>query len=160
EGSSLHGNLREAQIAPARTEYADHMMRRREFSALLLSSICARSLRATGFQQAALDKITADVKKGAYPNTHALLVEHDGRMVYEQYFTGKDERWGDSLGTVTFNQDSLHDLRSCSKSVTSAILGIALGADYVKAIERPIGSFFPNLKLRPELDAVKLKHVL
>jgi len=136
------------------------MMRRREFSALLLSSLCARGLRAARFQQAALEKITADIKHGAYPNTHALLIEHDGRLVYEQYFTGTDERWGDSLGTVTFKQDSLHDLRSCSKSVTSAILGIALGADYAKALERPIGSYFPNLKLRPELDSVKLKHIL
>jgi CubicO group peptidase (beta-lactamase class C family) len=136
------------------------MMRRREFSAFLLSSLCARGLRAADFQPAALENITADIKRGAYPNTHALLIEHDGRLVYEQYFSGRDERWGDSLGVRTFNQDSQHDLRSCSKSVTSAILGIALGADYAKALERPIGSYFPNLKLRPELDAVKLKHVL
>jgi CubicO group peptidase (beta-lactamase class C family) len=136
------------------------MMHRREFSALLLSSFWTQGLRAAGFQQAALAKITADIKRGAYPNTHALLIEQDGKMVYEQYFTGKDERLGDSLGTVAFNQDSLHDLRSCSKSVTSAILGIALGADYAKALEHPIPSFFPNLKLRPELNALKLKHVL
>ena len=136
------------------------MMRRREFSALLLSSFCARGQRAAGFQPLALKKLTGDIVRGSYPNTHALLIEHDGQLVYEQYFSGQDERWGDSLGTVTFKQDSVHDLRSCSKSVTSAILGIALGADYAKALERPIGYYFPNLKLRPELDAVKLKHVL
>ena len=136
------------------------MIRRREFSALLLSSVCTRVLRAAGFDPAALEKITADVNRGAYPNTHALLIEHDGRLVYEQYFSGTDERWGESLGVRTFDQDSLHDLRSCSKSVTSAILGIALGANYAKALERPIGSYFPHLKPRPELDAVKLKHVV
>jgi CubicO group peptidase (beta-lactamase class C family) len=136
------------------------MMRRREFSVILLSSLCARGLRAAGFQPAALKKLTGDIIHGAYPNTHALLIEHDGQLVYEQYFTGKDERWGDSLGVRTLDRDSLHDLRSCSKSVTSAILGIALGADYARALERPIGSYFPNLKLRPELDALKLKHVL
>src|SRR5690348_16158171 len=104
---------------PFPTGYPGPMMRRREFSALLLSSICTRNLPAAGFQQAALEKITADIKRGAYPNTHALLIEHDGRLVYEQYFSGPDERWGDSLGVRTFNKDSLHDLRSCSKSVTS-----------------------------------------
>ena len=87
-------------------------------------------------------------------------MEQDGRLVYEQYFSGSDERWGQPLGNITFNQDSIHDLRSCSKSVTAAILGIALGADFEKALQRPIGSFFPQLKLSSELDAVKLKHVL
>jgi CubicO group peptidase (beta-lactamase class C family) len=44
--------------------------------------------------------------------------------------------------------------------VTSALLGIALSTDFDTALARPIGSFFPQLKLRPVLDAVTLEHVL
>jgi CubicO group peptidase (beta-lactamase class C family) len=154
------------------------MLRRRDLAALLLPAVFAGRLRGqrpapehsndwavrnpaeAGFSQSALDKLTAAIKGGAYPNTHAVLIEHDGALVYEQYFSGMDERWGHPLGKRVFNADSLHDLRSASKSVTSALLGIALGADFDKALMRPIGSFFPQYKLRPELDAVTLHHVL
>ena len=80
--------------------------------------------------------------------------------MYEQYFAGSDERWGQPLGRRVFDRDSLHDLRSVSKSVTSALLGIALSTDFDTALGRPIGSFFPQLKLRPVLGAVTLEHVL
>lgn len=154
------------------------MLRRRDFATLLLPAICAcrqqarcaapddgndweiRNPKDAGFQQAALEKLTAALKSGAFPNTHAVLIEHDGGLVYEQYFAGPDQRWGQPLGERVFDAASLHDLRSASKSVTSAILGIALATDFDKALARPIGSFFPNLKLRPELDAVTLHHVL
>ena len=49
---------------------------------------------------------------------------------------------------------------SVSQSVTSALLGIALANDFATVLARPIGSFFSHLKLRPELDAVTLEHVL
>ncbi|MBI1789506.1 MAG: hypothetical protein HYR60_18375 [Acidobacteria bacterium] len=42
-----------------------------------------------------MQKLTAELKTGVFPNTHAVLVEHDGRLVYEQYFAGRDERWGE-----------------------------------------------------------------
>lgn len=154
------------------------MLRRRDFLTLLLPAICAVRLQAqltgpgrgndwevghpkdAGFQPTALEKLTAALKGGTFPNTHAVLIEHDGRLVYEQYFAGTDERWLQPLGKRVFDVDSLHDLRSASKSVTSAVLGIALDTNFDKALVRPIGSFFPHLKLRPELDAVTLHHVL
>src|SRR5205809_6848350 len=125
------------------------MLRRRDFATLLLPGICTGRLGAqsnpsdAGFRPEALEKLTADIKAGAFPNTHAVLVEHNGRLVYEQYFAGTDERWGQPLGKRALDAESLHDLRSASKSVTSAILGIALGSDFDKALARPIGSFFP-----------------
>jgi CubicO group peptidase (beta-lactamase class C family) len=154
------------------------MLRRRDFATLLLPAVfacrrpgrCAgpegrddwqiRNPRDAGFQQTALDKVTAAVKSGAFPNTHAVLIEHDGSLVYEQYFAGTDERWGQPLGRRAFDAASLHDLRSASKSVTSAVLGIALATDFDKALARPIASFFSHRKLRPELNAVTLHHVL
>jgi len=130
------------------------MLRRRDLPAVLLPVLSA-CRRQAGFGQ-----ITFDIRHGAYPNTHAVLVERENQLIYEHYFTGPDERWGQSLGTRVFDANSLHDLRSCSKSVTAALLGIALASDFDKAVERPIGSFFPKRKLRPELDAVTLHHVL
>ena len=152
------------------------MLRRRDFLTLLLSAGCDHLLaehpdpycngwpagkpKDAGFSPTALEKLTSALEEGDYPNTHAVLIEYDGQLVYEKYFAGTDERWGRFLGERKFDADSLHDLRSATKSVTSALLGIALSTDFDAALARPIGSFFPHLKLRPELDAVILEHVL
>jgi CubicO group peptidase (beta-lactamase class C family) len=90
------------------------------------------------------------------------LVEKAGRLVYEAYFEGEDERLGEPLGNVVFNHQTLHDLRSVSKSVTSALLGIALGGDYEAALATPLPAYFPDLKHRfgPDLGQVTLQHAL
>jgi CubicO group peptidase (beta-lactamase class C family) len=154
------------------------MLRRRDFLTLLLPLIAVGCKRVpetaseasggwetarpeeAGFQPDALEKLTANIKAGMFPNTHAVLIERDGRLIYEQYFAGSDERWGSPLGHRIFNAAALHDLRSASKSVTSALVGIALAKDFDKALARPIRSFFPSRQLRPELDALTLQHVL
>ena len=103
-----------------------------------------------GFDPAALEKLTEDLQAGVYPNTHAVLIEQGGRLAYEIYLSGRDERWGNSLGEVAFDSDDLHDLRSVSKSVTSLLLGIALAqeedpTDYAAALARPLVDYFPDL---------------
>jgi len=113
-----------------------------------------------GFDAAALATLAADVEAGEFPNTHALLVEHDGALVYERYFNGTDERWGESLGEITFGPDDLHDLRSISKSVTAALLGIALADNFEAALRRPVADFFPALDVADDKRAITLHHVL
>ena len=46
---------------------------------------------AAGFDPAALEALAEDVTRGVYGNVHAVLVEHDGRLVFERYFEGADE---------------------------------------------------------------------
>jgi len=118
------------------------------------------SLRSAGFGEGALSQLTQEIKAGKFPNTHAVLIEHDGYLVYEQYFDGTDERWGQPLGHRHFDCDSLHDLRSVSKSVTSLVLGIVLGGKYASALETPLPFFFPNLTMAPEFRAIRLHHAL
>lgn len=119
-----------------------------------------------GFREGALSRLASEIEAGAYPNTHALLVEHDGRLVFESYFEGTDERWGTPLGRRSIGRDSLHDLRSVSKSVTSAVLGIALersagagAVDFEAAVSRPLSQYLSDLELEHASD-VTLEHVL
>ena len=117
---------------------------------------------AANLDPAVLNQLTREIQSGSIGNVHAVLVEHDGRLVYERYFSGPDERWGSSIGIVKFDRDSLHDLRSITKSVTSALLGIALGAKHREALDRPITSYFPHLKNQfgTGVQHITLKHVL
>jgi CubicO group peptidase (beta-lactamase class C family) len=113
-----------------------------------------------GFQNAALDQLASDIETGMFPNTHALLIEHDGALVFERYFSGSDERWGELIPARVIGPDSLHDLRSVSKSVTSLLLGIALDRDFGEAVARPLAAYLPDLALEPDARAITLHQVL
>ncbi|MET1414048.1 serine hydrolase [Roseibium sp. HPY-6] len=90
-------------------------------------------------------------------NIHAVLVEHKGRLVFEHYWPGEDGEYG----YVEHGPETLHDIRSVTKSVTSLLLGVALDGSAESTLSRPIGSFFPEARnLAGELKAVTLHHVL
>ena len=112
------------------------------------------------FSQDSLDVLEADLLANKYTNTHALLIWHDGKRVYENYFTGTDSRWGDDLGKRPMGPDSLHDLRSVSKSITSLLLGIALADSLQEKVERSMISYFPGYNLEEEKSAITLHHML
>ena len=113
-----------------------------------------------GIDAAALERLAKDIEAGEFPNTHALLIEHRGSLVFERYFTGTDERFGEPIGERVMRRDSLHDLRSVTKSVTSALLGIALADGFEEKVARPIVEYLPDLELGPEQRKITLEHVL
>src|SRR5450631_3740417 len=100
------------------------------------------------------------------PKIHAVLVARSGRLVFERYFGGSDEIPGRFSGrrvaNVSFDADTLHDIKSVSKSAASLALGIAIDRGLIRSINEPIFSFFPELSdLRsPEKDRIQLLHVL
>ncbi|MCP4981315.1 MAG: serine hydrolase [Gammaproteobacteria bacterium] len=120
------------------------------------------TLEASGFDSAKMAVLTQRLKSGWHHNVHMVLVEHDGRLVYEKYLAGKDQSWGADLGHRVFKQDSRHDLRSVSKSVTALLLGIALGDDFEDALQRPVIEYFPEYaaQVAPGVEAVTLHQVL
>ena len=84
------------------------------------------------------------IQMDSIPNIHSLLIEKDGHLIYEQYFKGKDELWGQNLGYINHSVNDLHDVRSISKSVVSACIGIAISQHLIKDIDQPVFSFFPE----------------
>ena len=111
---------------------------------------------------AALEQLAVDIEAGEFANTHAVLIEHDGSLVFERYFSGSsDELWsGDVIAARVMGPDSLHDLRSISKSVNSALLGIALADGFQSAVDRSIADYLPELDLGRQHQEITLHHVL
>jgi CubicO group peptidase (beta-lactamase class C family) len=52
-------------------------------------------------------------------NVHAVLVARGGKLLFERYFRGSDEINGRRVENVTFDADTLHNIKSVSKSVAS-----------------------------------------
>jgi CubicO group peptidase (beta-lactamase class C family) len=116
---------------------------------------------------AALQKLVTEIRAGQHGNVHSLLIVRNGKLVVEEYFTGEDEKrdgveGAKSLGTVRFDRNTLHDMRSISKSVTSVLFGIAQAQTGKLDLDEPVLTYFPEYAdLRtPERQAIKLRHLL
>src|SRR5712671_8094882 len=112
--------------------------------------------------RAALCRMADRLAASSDANIHAVLVARSGKLVFERYFRGSDEINGLRVGSVTFDADTLHNIKSATKSVASLALGIAIDHGLIRSVDEPIFSFFPELSdLRsPEKDRIQLLHVL
>jgi CubicO group peptidase (beta-lactamase class C family) len=79
------------------------------------------------------------VAKGL-PRLHSLLVSHRGELVLERYYNG-------ARATRPAN------VKSASKSLISALVGIAIERRLIAGVETSIASYFPELK--KDRDAAK-----
>jgi CubicO group peptidase (beta-lactamase class C family) len=95
-------------------------------------------------------------------NLHSVLVVKDEKLVFEEYFTGMDECLGRPLGEVKFHRDQLHDLRSMTKSVSSAVLGIALSKKPDRGVHTTLAEWFPEHRklLSSAKENITLQQVL
>jgi CubicO group peptidase (beta-lactamase class C family) len=98
----------------------------------------------------------------ASANVHAVLVARGGKLVFERYLRGTDEVNDRPVANATFDADTLHDMKSVSKSVASLALGVAIDRGLIGRVNEPIFSFFPELSdLRfPEKERIRLSHAL
>ncbi len=101
--------------------------------AVLFSAFTAAASRAQA-QSALLPGLDTGVlqqRSRAMPRLHSLLISHQGIPVFEQYFAGR-------------HAGQPANLKSASKSVMSALVGLALQNGQIKDINQPIVDFFPE----------------
>ncbi len=83
------------------------------------------------------------------PGSLSLLVQRHGQLVAEEYFHG-------------FAPDSLHDVRSVTKSVVSILLGLAIEDGLISSVDAPVGPYLTPVvdSIRPELAETSIRHFL
>lgn len=69
---------------------------------------------------------------GNHTDIYGALVIKDDNIIGEYYKEG-------------YNQDSIFTLQSCSKSVTSSLIGIAIDKGYIRDVNVPISEYFPEI---------------
>lgn len=72
-----------------------------------------------------------DVIQQQHLNLHSLLIIRNGYLVSETYFG-------------VYQQDTRHELYSCTKSFVSTLIGIAIDKGYIDRIDHRIVDFFPE----------------
>ena len=99
-----------------------------------------------GLSQAGVDALHTALDP---TDVRAAVIVKNGVMVDEYYKSG-------------FDETSVFTLQSCSKSFTSAIMGIAIDQGYIESVDEPISNYFPHLLDNPSPYAgeVTIWHLL
>jgi CubicO group peptidase (beta-lactamase class C family) len=103
-----------------------------------------------GFDSAGIARLASRIIDGTYPEVHGILVHHAGTLVLEEYFYGYD-------------RDRPHQMRSLSKSVVSALVGIAIdrgliASDSARAL--PYLSYSSYANPDPRKDSLTIRDLL
>ena len=109
---------------------------------------------------ARLDKAIAEKRVWSL---HGVVIVRNERLVLERYFEGDDNARGRPLGKVAFTANTLHDLRSASKSIVGVLYGIALSDGKVPSPDAPLFASFPeyaDLAADPARKGWTIRHVL
>jgi CubicO group peptidase (beta-lactamase class C family) len=97
-----------------------------------------------GFAPDLEERFEAARQAGVLPNVHGVVAARNGRIFYEGYLTGLDAARGRPLGVVRFGPDTLHDMRSVTKSIVGLLYGIALSTGSVPPPEAKLVDQFPE----------------
>ena len=116
------------------------------------------------FDEAVLSEaFEAARQAGVLPNIHGVVVAQAGKIAFERYLAGTDAARGRPLGVVRFRPDTLHDMRSVTKSIVGLLYGIALAQGRVPGPEaKLIDAFpeYPDLAGDPGRQALTVRHAL
>jgi CubicO group peptidase (beta-lactamase class C family) len=101
---------------------------------------------------ALLDSMIRRTEVGHYVNIHSVLITKNGFLVLEEYFDGYD-------------RDTLHEIRSATKSIGSMLVGIAINRGLIPSDREPIYRYFedeyePAYGWTDQARQVEIRHLL
>ncbi len=109
------------------------------------------SLEPEGLDPAGMAEVTEFIRQDQHDDFRSLLIARNGRLIFEGYFNGH-------------GRDSLHDIRSATKSLTSALVGIAIAAGLVDGAHVNVipsfRSYMPYANDDARKRAITVEHLL
>jgi CubicO group peptidase (beta-lactamase class C family) len=93
----------------------------------------ASSTPAAPLPDRALDAVLASFDQDQHPDLKGVVVMRDGHIVAERYFNGD-------------SAETLHDIRSAGKSITSLLMGIAIDRGRITSVDDPVARYWPEAK--------------
>lgn len=85
-----------------------------------------------------------------YSNINGIIIARKGKVVFEKYYNG-------------YNADNTFHVASVTKSIISALIGIAIDKGYIKDVDQKVVDFFPEYTCSPSeicKKAVTIRHLL
>ncbi len=108
------------------------------------------TLEKAGFNRDSIQNLL-DLIHATPPNDfRGLVVIKNNQIVIEEYFS-------------TYWRNTVHDVRSAGKSITSLLLGVAMNDGLIESLDQDIYSFFPKDKyptINEDYRSITLRHLL
>lgn len=109
------------------------------------------SLNDVGLSTALMESMADAVESGTFVKIGSILIARHGKLVYERYFDGSAP-------------EALRDTRSCTKTVTGMLVGLAIDRNCLGGVDAPVMSFFPDkVPVQypdPRKDRMTVRHLL
>src|SRR5271155_673404 len=99
-----------------------------------------------GIDPTQLDSIYAAMTEDPHHDLKGIVIVRDRRLVSEHYFKGD-------------SADTLHDIRSATKSLTSLLMGIAIQKGPVHSVNDSIALYLPGLP-KDGKERITIEHLL
>jgi CubicO group peptidase (beta-lactamase class C family) len=90
--------------------------------AQLDDGLAVASPEETGLDAEVLRAMDRAIESDAFDRITSVLVAHDGRLAHESYFAGAD-------------RETLHNVRSASKTVTGMLVGLAIDRGFLPGVD-------------------------
>ncbi|SFC85009.1 CubicO group peptidase, beta-lactamase class C family [Bacillus sp. 491mf] len=86
--------------------------------------------------------------KSDYSNINGIVVVRKGNIAYERYYNG-------------YSPDDTYHVASVTKSIISALIGIAIDAGYIQNVNQKVLDFFPEyVSNTTEKQEITIRHLL
>ncbi len=89
-----------------------------------------------------LNVFSNQINGRVYKNIHGLLIIKDEKLVYESYYKG-------------YNRSKVHDVASVTKSISSALIGIAIDQGHIENTESKVARFYKGTIYEKKWDSLK-----
>ncbi len=116
-----------------------------------ISDLPRTDLRSVKMSQDTITKLIELIKSNPSNDFRGMVVIKNNKLVIEEYFN-------------TYWRETIHDIRSAGKGVTSLLLGIAIDKGLIKDVEQSIYDLLPTSKFTQSgkngYQDIKVKHLL
>lgn len=105
-----------------------------------------------GMDEGLLRKVNDEILllQRLHVDLHNVLIIKNGYIVAEQYYS-------------EYTADSLHPIYSCTKSITSALMGIAIDKGYIESVDEKVVNYFPEYEFEnpsEQKDNINIENLL
>jgi CubicO group peptidase (beta-lactamase class C family) len=128
------------------------------------------NLEDAGMRADLLGEMMKRIHSDEYQNVHGIVIVKNGKLVFEEYFEGYTFSYTGPLSSALkfrgertdFGKDTLHNLASVTKSLTSALVGIAIERGYIQGVDDQLFSYLPDYAYlsNEQKDRITLEHLL
>lgn len=107
------------------------------------------SLKAEGLAPGPIEDLVTAAVDGEFGYLHSLIIVRNGKLVLDEYFYGH-------------SREAVHRLASVTKSVSSLLIGIAIGRGEIAGVDEGIKTFFPEYGtgMAAGWEDIRLSHIL